>query len=222
MRRLLTALLLSLPVAATAANTRTMGTTLTDSAGVGSVLDIVRELERKMLEHEHRGNDGSSEVVPVGAYIPYGGATAPEGWLLCDGTAYSTATYARLFDVIGYSYGGGGGTFNVPDLRGRAPIGAGTGTGLSTFTVGQSTGTETISVAQMPVHSHGVTDPGHYHTRDTTSNIQTGGAETLMNATAGGAQTSSNTTGISINNTGGGNTFRSPSLAGNFIIYAGE
>ena len=57
----------------------------------------------------------------------YGGASAPSGWLLCDGSAWPRNAYAALFGVIGTTFGAGDGstTFNVPDLRGKAPIGAG-------------------------------------------------------------------------------------------------
>lgn len=58
---------------------------------------------------------------PTAAVEPYGGDTAPSGWLLCDGAAYSRTTYAMLFQRIGVKFGSGDGitTFNVPDMRGR-------------------------------------------------------------------------------------------------------
>jgi microcystin-dependent protein len=80
---------------------------------------------------------------PVGSIQAYGGATAPFGWLLCQGQAISRATYAELFGVIGTSFGVGDGstTFNVPDLRESVPVGSGTrGSGVSahdTYAVGQ-------------------------------------------------------------------------------------
>lgn len=64
---------------------------------------------------------------PVGSLQAYAGASAPTGWLLCDGTSYTTAAYPELYSVLGYTYGGSGSNFNVPDLRGRVPMGAGTG-----------------------------------------------------------------------------------------------
>ncbi len=73
---------------------------------------------------------------PTGAMLPYAGASAPTqtiggvaAWLLCDGTAVSRTTYTALFAVVGTTYGTGDGstTFNLPDLRGRVPLGAGTG-----------------------------------------------------------------------------------------------
>lgn len=76
-----------------------------------------------------------SSLVPIGLILPYGGSSAPTNWFLCDGSAKSRTTYASLFAVIGTAYGSGDGstTFNVPDMRGRAPVGAGTGTKVATF-----------------------------------------------------------------------------------------
>lgn len=67
-----------------------------------------------------------SSGIPAGIVLPYGGSTAPAGWILCDGTAVSRTTYARLFTAIGTAYGSGDGstTFNVPDMRGRTFAGA--------------------------------------------------------------------------------------------------
>lgn len=65
---------------------------------------------------------------PVGTMNIYGGQTAPAGWLLCDGSEVKTSDYPALFQVIGYSFGDqltlqGVGTFKLPDLRGRFPLG---------------------------------------------------------------------------------------------------
>jgi len=64
----------------------------------------------------------------TGVILPYGGASAPTGFLLCDGSAVSRTTYATLFGVISTTYGAGDGstTFNVPDLRSSFPLGGGT------------------------------------------------------------------------------------------------
>ena len=66
--------------------------------------------------------------VPPGAVVPYGGGTAPTGYLLCDDSAVSRTTYATLFAIVSTTYGAGNGTttFNVPDLRDRLPLGKGT------------------------------------------------------------------------------------------------
>lgn len=71
------------------------------------------------------GSWAAPSSVPSGAIIDYGAATAPAGWLLCDGAAVSRATYSVLFGVISTTFGVGDGstTFNVPDFRGRVPVG---------------------------------------------------------------------------------------------------
>lgn len=85
--------------------------------------------------------------VPVGSMQMFAGSTAPEGWLLCgDVTLDSVANpqYAKLFAVIGITYGGtGASNFKLPDTRGRTTIGVGTGTGLTNRTLGSSGGAET-------------------------------------------------------------------------------
>ena len=77
-------------------------------------------------------NIGAS--VPTGTLFIYGGSVAPDGWLLCDGSAISRSTYAELFSVIGTSYGVGDGstTFNIPDMRDRFVQGASTSNPIGT------------------------------------------------------------------------------------------
>ena len=101
-------------------------------------------------------------ALPPGVIMPYVSNTAPSGWLVCDGASYSSVTHPALFTVIsaaGYPYGGSGLNFNVPDMRGRTPIGSGTGSGLTTRTLGNSFGNEThtLSSTEMPAHSHDMT-----------------------------------------------------------------
>lgn len=88
------------------------------------------------------------QLVPVGTIAMFGGATPPTGWLMCDGG--STTGYTALAGVVGA---------NVPDLRGRAPIGYGTGTGLTArSTLGATVGAETHALieSEMPRHNHGI------------------------------------------------------------------
>lgn len=108
--------------------------------------------------------------VPAGCVMPYAGATAPDGWLLCAGQAVSRATYADLFAAIGTAYGPGDGstTFNVPDLRGRVAAGrddmGGTDAGRLTGGVANRTvlggaggaATHTLTTGEMPAHTHNV------------------------------------------------------------------
>ena len=84
----------------------------------------------------------------------FAGATAPTGWLLCNGAAISRTTYARLFAVIGTTYGAGDGstTFNLPDFRDRFPVGAG-----SSYALNAKGGANTVTLTtnQIPAHTHG-------------------------------------------------------------------
>ena len=110
--------------------------------------------------------DGSHGTVyaPKGILMPFAGSTAPSGWLICDGSGVSTTTYAELFAVIGYTYGGSGSLFALPDLRGRVPVGldnmGGTDAGRLTVanTLGDSGGVQTVTLdgTQIPSHVHGV------------------------------------------------------------------
>ena len=98
--------------------------------------------------------------VPTGAILPFGGSTAPAGYLLCDGSAVNRTGYADLFAVLSTTYGVGNGstTFNVPDLRSRLPLGSGAGAGLTARSRGASGGDETHTIleAELATHHHGV------------------------------------------------------------------
>lgn len=81
----------------------------------------------------------------------------PRGWIRCDGALQKIANYPDLFNVLGVSYGGDGQTtFGVPDLRGRAPMGAGAGPGLTPRQIGEMLGQATVSlsIVDLPAHSH--------------------------------------------------------------------
>lgn len=99
--------------------------------------------------------------IPAGCIQMYGGSTVPTGWLECTGSAVSRALYANLFTAIGTTWGAGDGstTFNLPDLRGRTPIGVGTGSGLTARTLGGTGGAEThvLATSEIPSHQHGAT-----------------------------------------------------------------
>jgi microcystin-dependent protein len=105
----------------------------------------------------------NTEATPAGSMIDFAGSTAPTGWLMCDGSSYSATSYPALFAVIGYTWGGSGPNFNVPDMRGRTSIGAGTGSGLTPRTLGQTLGEEThvLVVGEMPSHNHSQNPHSH-------------------------------------------------------------
>ena len=115
---------------------------------------------------------------PIGAIMSWGGATAPPGWLLADGSAVSRTTYAALFAIYGTTYGSGDGatTFNLPDVKGRIQLGkddmggaaAGRvtviGSGITATLLGATGGDQ-----RTQAHSHLITDPGHTHALSITS-----------------------------------------------------
>ena len=115
---------------------------------------------------------------PTGMIVQFGGASAPSGWKLCDGSALSSADYAALYAVIGTAFGGDGApNFNLPDLRQKFPRGKGAaetlgatgGTTAHTHSV-----TSNVTVANHGSHTH--TGPSHQH------NLS-GGAATVHNHT---------------------------------------
>lgn len=93
----------------------------------------------------------------LGEIRMFGGNFAPRGWAFCDGQLLQISSNSALFSLLGTTYGGDGRTtFALPDLRGRAPIHAGTGAGLTNKRLGQRGGTETVTLTinQMPSHNH--------------------------------------------------------------------
>lgn len=109
-----------------------------------------------------------NQLIPIGALHMWTTAAPPGGWLLCNGAPISRTTYAGLFAVIGTAFGPGDGsnTFNVPDLSGRSPIGAGQGSGLTNRALGTKGGAETHT---NPVPSQSVT--GSIPSQSVTGNI---------------------------------------------------
>lgn len=87
----------------------------------------------------------------------FAGNFPPLGWAFCNGALLSIAEYDALYNLIGTTYGGDGiQTFGLPNLQGRIPIGWGSGPGLPTVVIGESAGTEeiTLTTNQMPNHTH--------------------------------------------------------------------
>jgi microcystin-dependent protein len=184
---------------------------------------------------------------PARAASDGGTGAAPPGWLLCDGSAVSRATYANLFTAIGINFGGGDGisTFNLPDLRGRFLRGNDSGTGrdpAATARVASNPGgptgdaVGTLEGDQYLSHQHTITDPGHTHgsgaaggfmtwaCQTTTLGFASGGNYAALTGCPGGtsglgttANTASGTTGITVVAAGGLET-RPKNVAVNYLI----
>ena len=93
----------------------------------------------------------------IGEIRMFGGNFAPKGWAFCDGTLMSVSENQALFSLLGTVYGGDGRTtFGLPDLRGRIPIHAGSGPGLTTRNLGTKSGDETVTLTadNLPSHTH--------------------------------------------------------------------
>lgn len=93
----------------------------------------------------------------VGEIRMFGGNFAPAGWAFCDGRLLPITENDTLFNLIGTTFGGDGqSSFGLPDLRGRVPVHMGAGPSLSNRIIGESGGSETVTLtmAQMAAHSH--------------------------------------------------------------------
>lgn len=152
------------------------GTTLSDNDN-DSVLQYLAERYHLPI--------GSNDV-DTGTIIAFGGATAPPGYLPCDGSAVNRTTYGALFSVLGETWGPGDGstTFNVPDLRGRLVLGAGTGSGLTPRTLAATGGEEThlLTLSEIPSHQHNA----HYQAT-TSTNVGADNVNSIVDASAGGS-----------------------------------
>lgn len=99
----------------------------------------------------------------IGEIRIFAGNFAPEGWALCNGQLLQISQNTALFSIIGTTYGGDGrSTFALPNLQGRIPVSFGQGAGLSNLVLGQSYGSEavTLTANQMPSHGHSATIKG--------------------------------------------------------------
>lgn len=157
----------------------------------------------------------------IGEIAMFGGNFAPRGWALADGQILSISSNSALFSIFGTTYGGDGRTtFALPDLRGRAPIHAGTGPGLSPRRLGSRGGSETntLSIAQLPAHSHALnatTDRANTSNPTGTLLGNTGRDDIYVSAAPGTALSSA-----SISATGGGSSVNNmqPYQAINYIV----
>ena len=169
----------------------------------------------------------------LGQVVIFAGNFPPRGWAFCEGQLLPINQNTALFSILGTIYGGDGRTtFALPDLRGRSPIGPGNGPGLPSYRQGVQGGNyqHVLTTTEMPSHTHTATATSQLRAErrpgnatDPTGNILASGtsiyrsnspAEDLV-MDPGSVQT-----GVTVNNTGGNQSFdiRDPYLAIYYII----
>ena len=136
------------------------------------VLIVLSKRHIRMINSQE--SSSFSTTLPIGTIVLFGGPVIPENWLLCNGTVISRKIYSQLFDVIGTLYGPGDhtSTFNLPDFRGRFPLGQQSGFyqgGVSEVTLieaelpSHTHDKGTLSIVEAGFHTHILQDPGHDH-----------------------------------------------------------
>ena len=185
----------------------------------------------------------SIPLVPAGVIVPFGGEEAPEGWLLCDGQEINKADWTILWETIGHNFRDpsllsdqGVGTFALPDMRGRVPLGldnlggpsANRVTDIAADAIGGNAGTESknIDVTNLPEHEHdleGESGTQYYGIRQGAGEPVDDDAITLqIEPGLGGTQGLASSGGIkTTNNLGDPLDVMNPYLAVNYIIYTG-
>lgn len=155
----------------------------------------------------------------LGEIRMFGGNFAPRGWALCNGQLMSVAQNTALFSILGVTYGGNGQTtFGLPNMQGRLPMHWGSGPGLSPHTLGEASGTETVTLinSQMPMHNHQLIGT----TAAAGDTLPTGNILSEGNSYAAGNSTPTNMSPNAIGVSGGNqpHTNMPPYLAVSFII----
>lgn len=164
-----------------------------------------------------------SRTTLVGEIKPYAGSDEPTGWLKCDGRPISRTDYSALFNVIGTTYGSGdeSTTFNLPDMRDRFPVGAG-----SSYSLNDKGGANTVGLAtgNLPSHTHPVGRALGLSTGkwagETYSGSLSGTGAKLGHTTGSG--TISTITATSGTGSGTAHENRPPYIGINFLIFAGK
>lgn len=159
-------------------------------------------------------NNNFKHCTPTGGVIEFAGTTAPAGWLICDGSAVSRTTYADLFAAIGTAYGSGDGstTFNIPNLKGKIPVGLNSAD-TDFNTLGKTGGEKThkLTTSEMPSHNH---SGGILH------NNQASGGARFYFQTPGTTNGTNFSNSLNIGSTGGSQSHNNmqPYVVMNYII----
>ena len=154
------------------------------------------------------------EGVNTGIVVPWGSASIPSGFLECNGASVSTSTYAALFAVIGYTYGGSGASFNLPDLTDRTVVNksntkslaqtGGANTVTPTGNISGNTGSTTLTTSQIASHSHTLKRA-----------VECGNSNNIPSQAAPGTANGVNAGNTNTTNTGGGGS-HDHTLSANF------
>lgn len=223
---------------ATAAETlaRTDSTRAVTPAGLTSTIDYIDDeldvVDTALTNHASRLTSLETAPPPdpatlgmVGEIRMWAGDTAPTGWRLCDGSTLNRTTFATLYGIIGTKYGIGNGTttYNIPNLKGRVPVGLDAAQGeFNAVGISGGSKTHTLTTGEMPSHTH--TQNSHTHVMQGNGALTDGASGTnygLPNGSFYGFRTDQPDSTVAVNqNTGGGGAHNNiqPYLTVNYII----
>ncbi len=156
----------------------------------------------------------------------FAGRFAPEGWALCEGQTLQVSQYSLLFSYIGNTYGGDGQTtFNLPDLRGRVPIHAGTGPDGANYALGKAIGQEEVGLSadELPQHTHVFSASNARATQQLAGGALAVAGSTQQGVMMYGSDSAAAMSPVAITFGGGGYPHGNlqPYLAFNYIIWLG-
>ena len=157
-----------------------------------SDFDIGKTSAQKVVYNNGQYRLLTREQAPAGTIAMYASVSAPNGWLLADGSAVSRTTYSKLFSLVSTQYGVGDGstTFNIPNFKSRNAFGLNVASG-SNDTLGETGGyaSASMTIAQMPAHTHTIQDGSAGGGGGIEVNLnQDGGADATSDSTGGGAK----------------------------------
>ncbi len=149
--------------------------------------------ERIAAENSNNQWLQSLSFVAVGTIYPYAGTEAPDTFMICDGSALDVTKYAELFSVIGYTFGGSGDTFNIPDLRGKTLVGLNVADN-DFDTIGKTAGEKNhkLTTEELPAHTHDIYKRNWNVVTETSSGLKNDGN---VAGNAGSEMTPSGSTG---------------------------
>lgn len=188
----------------------TIGTGAVTANKLGSAAVTTAKIDDGAVTSAKLSSNLQNAVIPSGSIFPFAGTSAPSGYLICDGSPVSRTTYADLFTVCGTTYGAGDGstTFNLPNLKGRMPVGL--DSSQAEFDTRGETGgakTHTLTQSEMPSHTH---SGSSLSTSSSGSHSHSGSTDTAGSHTHWTWQTTSS---VGYSNTGAFSAAAAPSLS---------